>query len=48
MIKHTLRHGSFLKLIIEEYMDDKTGRGKPKMEYISQIMKDMNMGVIDV
>lgn len=44
MIGHTLRHDSLLKLIIEEYMNGKTGRERPRIEYISQIMNDMNMG----
>jgi len=32
-----------LKLIIERYVDGKIGRGKPRMEYVLQIMKDMDM-----
>jgi len=34
MIGHTLRHDNLLKLIIEGYIDGKTGRGGPRMEYI--------------
>lgn len=43
MIRYILRHDSLLKLIIEEYMDGKTVKGRPRMEYISQIMKDVHM-----
>lgn len=42
-IGHTLCHDSLLNLIVKGYVDGKTGRGKPRMEYISQIMKDMDM-----
>lgn len=43
---HTLRNDGLLKPIIEGYMDGKTGRERPRLEYISQIMKDMNMGEV--
>jgi len=43
MIGHTLRHDSLLKLIIEGYVDGKTGRGSPIMEYVSDIMKDIGI-----
>lgn len=44
MIGHTLRHDSLLKLIIKGYVDDKTGRERPRMDYISQIMRDLDLG----
>jgi len=44
MIVHTLRYDSLLKLIIEGNVDGKTERGRPRMEYISQIIKDMDTG----
>lgn len=48
MIRHTICHDTLLKLIIEEHMDGKTVRGRPRVEYISQIMKDIHMWVIDI
>lgn len=44
MIGHTLRYDNLLKLIIEGYVDDKTGRERPRMDYISQIMRDLDLG----
>lgn len=44
MIGNTLCHDSLLKLIIEGYVDGETGRGKPRIEYISQIMEDIGHG----
>jgi len=35
-----LRHGGLLGLIIEGCVDGKNPRGKPRMEYMQQIMKD--------
>lgn len=44
VIDDTMRHDGLLKLIIERYMDGKTGRGRSRMEYVSQITRDMNVG----
>lgn len=44
MTKHTLHHHGLLKLIIEESKDGKTGREKPRMKYILQIIKDIHKG----
>jgi len=44
MIGNILRHYSLLELIIEGYVDGKTERGRPRTEYMSQIMKDMDIG----
>lgn len=33
-----------LRIIIEGYVECKTGIGRPRMDYISQIRKDMDMG----
>lgn len=38
-----LGYDSLLNMIIEGYMDDKTRRGRPRMEYMPQIMKDMRV-----
>jgi len=43
-IEHTLCYNSLLKLIIKRCVDGKTGRERPRMEYISQIMKNMDIG----
>lgn len=37
-----MRHNGFTKLITEEYVDG--NRGRPRMEYISRIMKDTGIG----
>lgn len=34
---------SLLKRIIKGYVDGRIGRGRPRLEYKSQIMKDTNM-----
>lgn len=43
MMNHMLRHDSLLKMIIESDVDHKTGKGRPRMEYIPQIMKDIGI-----
>lgn len=42
MIGHRSRHNTLLKLIIKGYLDGKTGKERPRMEYMTQIMKDMS------
>jgi len=41
MIRHLLRHDSLLKTVIEGNVDGHIGRGKPRMEYMKQIIIDM-------
>lgn len=39
-IGHIMRHEGLLKLIIEGCIDGKNHRGRPRLEYIQQIIKD--------
>jgi hypothetical protein len=40
-IGHILRHSSLLKTVFEGEISGKNYRGRPRMEYIGQIMKNM-------
>uniref|UniRef100_A0A2S2PJ80 Endonuclease-reverse transcriptase n=1 Tax=Schizaphis graminum TaxID=13262 RepID=A0A2S2PJ80_SCHGA len=40
-IGHIMRHEGLLKLIIEGCIDGKNRRGRPRLEYIQQIIKDL-------
>jgi hypothetical protein len=40
-IGHILRHSSLLKTVLEGEISGKNYRGRPMMEYIGQIMKDI-------
>lgn len=44
LVGHILRHNGLLKLIIEGTVDGKNSRGRPRLEYMSQIMEDMSCG----
>ena len=38
---HTLRHGGLLRSILEEEVGKKRGRGRPRLKYFDQIIRDM-------
>ena len=38
---HLMRHEGLLKTIIEGYVDGKRPRGRPRLRYMDQIMKDV-------
>jgi hypothetical protein len=40
-IGHILRHSSLLKTVLEGEISGKNYRGRPRMEYVGQIMKDV-------
>lgn len=40
LIGHILRHDGLLLLILECVIDGKNHRGRPRLQYISQIMED--------
>lgn len=40
LIGHILRHDGLLGLILEEIIDGKNHRGRPRLQYISQIIED--------
>ncbi|KAF0724219.1 LINE-1 reverse transcriptase [Aphis craccivora] len=44
MIGHILRHQSLLKKIIEGDVEGHISRGRPRTEYMTQIMQDTNKG----
>jgi len=44
MIRYILRYESLLKKIIEGDVEGHIARGKPRTEYMTQIMQDTNKG----
>ena len=38
---HTLRHGGLLRDILEGEVGKKSGRGRPRLKYFDQIIRDM-------
>jgi len=44
MIGHILRHESLLKKIIEGDIEGHIARGRPRAEYMTQIMQDLIQG----
>lgn len=44
MIGHVLRHESLLKTILEGDVEGHIGRGRLRVEYMTQVMKDVNKG----
>jgi len=42
LIGHVLRHNSLLSRIIEGAIEGNNSRGRPPLDYISQIVRDMN------
>jgi hypothetical protein len=42
-IGHILRHSSLLKTVLEAEISVKNYSGRPRMEYIAQIMKDVKI-----
>jgi hypothetical protein len=40
LIGRILRHDGLLLLILEDVIDGKNHRGRPRLQYISRIMKD--------
>ena len=38
---HTLRHGGLLRDILEGEVGKKRGRGRPRLKYLDQIIRDM-------
>jgi len=47
MIGHLLRHESLSKTVIKGDVEGHIGRGKPRMEYMKQIIIDMGKIVIN-
>ena len=41
MMKHTLRHGELLKVILMEEFRKRKRRGRPRLEYFDQIIGNM-------
>ena len=41
MMGHTLRHGGLFRGILEGEMGKKRGRGRPRLKYFDQIIRDM-------
>jgi len=48
IIGHTLRHNNLLGRIIEGYLDGKNSRGRPSLEYISQVVRDIGCGTYTI
>jgi hypothetical protein len=42
LIGHVLRHNSLLNRIIEGTIEGNNSRGRPLLDYIGQIVRDMN------
>ena len=40
LVGHILRHDSIVRTVIEGYIEGKRNRGRPRLEYMEQIMKD--------
>ena len=41
LIGHIMKHDSLIKTIVEGLVDGKRGKGRPRMYYIGQIIKDI-------